>query len=180
MDIEGAETLDIPCFLGKSFNIQDGANTYLNKGKKYIVRRIIKHEGVGIWSWMLKEIPETLMLWAFDPLQHDLRTDMGTDGFIYLFRQNPWKYLCFPLYRTDGTDDILLKLKKKKSIYKKYYKRTVQRCVLSVLSVPFRRWEQMWTMICDSENPCEYWTFSNLPQIPQMLYYLNLKNKKNI
>lgn len=38
--------------------------------------------------------------------------------------------------------------------------------------------EQMLTMICDSENPCEYWTFSNLPQIPQMLYYLNLKNKK--
>jgi hypothetical protein len=26
MDIEGAETLDIPCFLGKSFNIQDGAD----------------------------------------------------------------------------------------------------------------------------------------------------------
>ena len=53
------------------------------------------------------------------------------------------KILVFSLYRTDGTDDILLKLKKKKSIYKKYYKRTVQRCVLSVLSVPFRRWEQM-------------------------------------
>lgn len=104
MDIEGVKTLDIPCFLGKSFNIQDGANTYLNKGKKYIVRRIIKHEGVGIWSWMLKEIPETLMLWAFDPLQHDLRTDMGTDGFIYLFRQNPWKRLCFPFIEQMGTD----------------------------------------------------------------------------
>lgn len=66
---------------------------------------------------MLKEIPETLMPCVFDPLQHDLGTD--------------------------GTDDILLYLKKKKSIYKKYYKRTVQRCVLSVLSVPFHRWEQM-------------------------------------
>ena len=31
---------------------------------------------------MLKEIPETLMLCAFDPLQHDLGTDMGTDGFM--------------------------------------------------------------------------------------------------
>lgn len=29
------------------------------------------------------------------------------------------KILVFSLYRTDGTDDILLKLKKKKSIYKK-------------------------------------------------------------
>ena len=95
-----------------------------------------------------------------------------------LWPWKPLKILVFSLYRTDGTDDILLKLKKKKSIYKKYYKRTVQRCVLSVLSVPFRRWEQMWTMICDSENPCEHWTFSNLPQIPQMLYYLNLKYKK--
>jgi len=48
MNVEGAKTLDIPCFFGKSFNIQDGVDTYLNKGKKYIVRRIIKHEGVGI------------------------------------------------------------------------------------------------------------------------------------
>lgn len=118
------------------------------------------------------------MLCAYDPLQHDLGTDVGTDTMNDLWPWKPLKILVFSLYRTDGTDDILLKLKKKKSIYKKYYKRTVQRCVLSVLSVPFRRWEQMWTMICDSENPCEHWTFSNLPQIPQMLYYLNLKYKK--
>lgn len=48
--------------------------------------------------------------------------------------------------------------------------------ICSICSIP-QMMEQMWTMICDSENPCEYWTFSNLPQ---MLYYLNLKNKKNI
>lgn len=30
---------------------------------------------------MLKEIPETLMPCVFDPIQHDLRTDMGTDIF---------------------------------------------------------------------------------------------------
>lgn len=114
MDVEGAETLDIPCFSGKSFNIQDGVDTYLNKGKKYIVRRIIKHEGVGIWSWMLKEIPETLMLWAFDPLQHDLRTDMGTDGFIYLYCQNLWKYLCFLLIEQMEQMIYYLNLKRKK------------------------------------------------------------------
>ncbi len=28
---------------------------------------------------MLKEIPETLMLCVFAPLQHDLGTDVGTD-----------------------------------------------------------------------------------------------------
>ena len=60
---------------------------------------------------MLKEISETLMLCAFDPLQHDLGTDMGTDGFIYLYCQKPLKTLVFSLHRTDGTDDILLKLK---------------------------------------------------------------------
>lgn len=114
MNVEGAKTLDIPCFFGKSFNIQDGVDTYLNKGKKYIVRRIIKHEGVGIWSWMLKEIPETLMLWAFDPLQHDLRTDMGTDGFIYLYCQNLWKYLCFLLIEQMEQMIYYLNLKRKK------------------------------------------------------------------
>ena len=154
MNVEGAETLDIPCFLGKSFNIQDGVNTYLNKGKKYIVRRIIKHEGVGIWSWMLKEIPETLMLCAFAPLQHDLRTDMGTDAMNDLWPWKPLKILVFSLYRTDGTDDILLKLKKKKSIYKKYNKRTVQRCVLSVLHIEkpwyFRSFHRtdVWKDVC--------------------------------
>nr|UVY41392.1 MAG: hypothetical protein [Bacteriophage sp.]DAL85573.1 MAG TPA: hypothetical protein [Caudoviricetes sp.] len=25
MDVEGVETIDTPCFLGKPFNIQDGA-----------------------------------------------------------------------------------------------------------------------------------------------------------
>ena len=62
----------------------------------------------------------------------------GGHFFAYVFWSVPlkmpeisWK----SLNRTDGTDVILLKLKKKKSIYKKYYKRTVQRSVLSVLSV---------------------------------------------
>lgn len=38
--------------------------------------------------------------------------------------------------------------------------------------------EQMQWMICDRGNPWKYLRFIELPQIPQMLYYLNLKYKK--
>ena len=36
------------------------------------------------------------------------------------------------------------------------------------------------TLICDLKKSYEYWIFIDLPQIPQMLYYLNLKIKKYI
>lgn len=48
MDVEGDETLDIPCFLGKSFNIQDCAyiqfkneEKIYSKKKSYIVKNAL-------------------------------------------------------------------------------------------------------------------------------------------
>ena len=41
-------------------------------------------------------------------------------------------------------------------------------------------WDRCKGLICSGENYCKCWRLGKVEQIEQMLYYLNLKSKKNI